>query len=62
MMIECGPIWSSPLCLPVGSLEDVVPAVEVHDSVLEMKFPLVPGPRDFFVLANDHLKLRKFFV
>ena len=33
----------SPLGLSVGPGEDVVLAVEVHDPVLQVKLPLVPG-------------------
>ena len=44
-----------PLCVPVGSLEDVILAVEVHNAVLEMELPLVPGPGNLVILTHHHV-------
>lgn len=54
----CKKIIRLPLGFTVGPLEDVVAAVEVHDPVLEVELPLVPGTRDLFVLTNNDLKKR----
>ena len=47
---------SSPLGFAGGPLEDIVASVEVHDPVLELELPLVPGPSDLVELANYDLK------
>ena len=50
----------SPFGLSVGPLEDVVSAVEVHDPVLQVELPFVPGSSDLLVLANHNLEKQQF--
>jgi hypothetical protein len=45
-----------PLCFSNGPEEDVIPTIEIHDSVLELELPLVPGSTDLVVLANYNLQ------
>ena len=44
-----------PLPFPRSFEEDIVLAVETHDTVLEVELPLVPDTRDFVVLTHHHV-------
>ena len=50
-----------PLGLADGFLEHIVFAVEVHDAILEVELPLVPGTPDFVPLADDHVCWNIYF-
>ena len=36
-------------------MKDIVFSVQIHDTVFEMKFPLISCALDFVVLADDHV-------
>lgn len=54
-------VMFSPFGITVGFLKDIVTAVYVHDTVLEMKLPSVTTPRNLRSLQENVIKMLNMF-